>query len=45
MRVLSSERLDVQRDGIVGRHLTPVEADGRFNEARYARILFDSPAA
>ena len=40
MRVSSSERLDVQRDGIVGRRLTLVEADGRFNEARYARIWF-----
>lgn len=26
-------------------HLTLVEADGRSIEARYARILFDSPAA
>ncbi len=45
MKVSSSERLNVQRDGSVRRPLTLVEADGRSNEARYARILFDSSAA
>jgi len=37
----SAKTPEFQRNG----GLTLVEADGRFSEARSARILFDSPAA